>query len=130
MAQTPDGTRPGIILTVSGPGLFSTEHHPAGPIRLVRLRDYRELVEREEQKKPVRPVPQGTESAPPPVPPGMPRPVTKSDPPLQYGQPAPYLPARGPIAPSDPETWPKFPGEGLAYIGDPGDEDIHTGGPR
>lgn len=37
------------------------------------------------------------------------------------------------IPPPDTREWPKFPGEGLDYRGlgdDPGDEDIHTGGPR
>ncbi len=47
-----------------------------------------------------------------------------------------YALTRPAVAPSDPKSWPKFPGEGLDYTGatlergDPGDEDIHTGGPR
>jgi hypothetical protein len=32
--------------------------------------------------------------------------------------------------PEDKRQWPTFPGEQLPYTSDPGDEDIHTGGPR
>lgn len=47
-----------------------------------------------------------------------------------------YTPAKPVVAPSDDARWPKFPGQDLNYIGtpvsgsDPGDEDVHTGGPR
>lgn len=35
------------------------------------------------------------------------------------------------VPPPDDRVWPSFPGERLPYTGeDPGDEDIHVGGPR
>lgn len=137
----PDGARPGAVVLITGHDLYQ-QTAPAEPSRIVNLRGYHDLA-----------VPRGTEAPPPPppVPPGMTRPVTKSDPPVynlavglsierQAGDlarapydPAPvsYQPARVPVHPSDPDNWPQFPGEGLNYRGgDPGDEDIHTGGPR
>ncbi len=45
--------------------------------------------------------------------------------------PAVYTPAKPVVTESDPENWPKFPGEGMDYRGiDQKDEDIHAGGPR
>lgn len=39
-----------------------------------------------------------------------------------------YTPARSPANPADPATWLRVPGE--PAHADPGDEDIHMGGPR
>ena len=46
-----------------------------------------------------------------------------------------YAPARPPMAGSDPDRWPAFPGQHLPITGepvrgDPGDEDQHMEGPR
>lgn len=48
-----------------------------------------------------------------------------------------YAPIKPMVTASDPANWPTFPGQGLNYRGepdvpgsDPGDEDIHAGGPR
>ena len=44
-----------------------------------------------------------------------------------------YTPAKPVVAESNPDKWPKFPGQVLNYRGEPdpfSDENIHTGGPR
>lgn len=115
--------RPGVLITVSGEclpapghGMGQLEGHVLAPLVTVRRKEYQALIQQSKQapKPPVRLVPRGTDAPPepplpPPVPPGIKPPVTASD----------------------PDNWPKFPGEGLPYTqNDPGDEDIHTGGPR
>ena len=93
------------------------------------------------------------EAAPGPAPvleAGGDRPATFTAPKM----PPPFVPAKPVAVASDPDKWPQFPGQDLDYTGlharrleeerkaryeaqqanqaggDPGDEDIHTGGPR
>lgn len=130
--ELPAGHCPGLALTIASdddsPGHLP-HYNASDPLMVMDLRHYRSWSA----------TPMVTRAALRPV--AIPpedhqaerhnRPGRRADEP----RPSPYIPAKPPIAASPATAWPKFPGEDLNYRGefdraDPGDEDVHMGGPR
>lgn len=148
----PEQYRPGVMVAIVGPGLPT--HYTGNALQAIDLGRFRQFVETYEPPVQLHSaVPRGTAHALDVCPRrcgGLLRLRTEGlrcdkcgadENGLGFAPIDRYTPARPIVQASDPERWPAFPGEELhrqnlipdapaESRGDPGDEDIHTGGPR